>query len=304
MTFSQLEIFVIVAELGGFTAAAGRLGITQSAVSHAMRQLETAWGVTLLARGPSGVTVTETGQTLLVRVRELLGVSDAIRQEISATRGLHRGSLRIGSFGPTASLQLLPHILDVFGRQYPEIEVLVDEGEDHEVSRWLEERRVDVGFVVLPDERFDTVALVQDQLVALLPAAHPLATKRAVSLAELCDWPFVLTRAGSAGLVEGLFQSAGLRPRVTQRYSQILTILKTVERGAGVSILADLAVPPEVMAMCHGLVKKPLTPVIRRSVGLAVRSRKSASLATEAFLKLARSVARSQPWRASLTLQP
>ena len=204
MTFTQLEIFVIVAELGGFTAAAGRLGITQSAVSHAVRQLEAAWGVTLLSRGPSGVKVTETGQNLLVRVRELLGVSDAIRQEVSATRGLHRGALRIGSFGPTSSLQLLPHILDAFGRQFPEIEVFVDEGEDHEVARWLEERRVDVGFVVLPDERFETVALVQDQLVALLPSAHPLAAKRALSLAELCDWPFVLTRAGSAGLVEGL----------------------------------------------------------------------------------------------------
>jgi hypothetical protein len=55
------------------------------------------------------------------------------------------------------------------------------------------------------------------------------------------------------------------------------------------------------MAMCHGLVKKPLTPAVKRSVGLAVRSRKSCSLATEAFLKLARSVARLQPWHASLS---
>ncbi|MFY8082217.1 MAG: LysR family transcriptional regulator, partial [Rubrivivax sp.] len=135
MTFSQLEIFVIVAKLGGFTAAAGRLGITQSDVSHAVTQLETSWGVTLLSRGPSGVAVTDTGQTLLVRVRELLGISDAIRQEVCATRGMHRGALRIGSFGPTSSLQLLPHILDAFGRRFPEIEVFVDEGEDHEVAR-------------------------------------------------------------------------------------------------------------------------------------------------------------------------
>ena len=65
----------------------------------------------------------------------------------------------------------------------------MDEGEDHEVARWLEERRVDVGFVVRPDERFDTVPLVQDRLVALLPSAHTLAAKPAVSLAELCDRP-------------------------------------------------------------------------------------------------------------------
>ena len=301
MTFTQLEIFATVAELGGFTAAAGRLGITQSAVSHALRQLEADWGVRLLARGASGVTVTEVGQSLLVRVRELLGVSDAIRQEVTATRGLQRGALRIGSFGPTSSLQLLPHILDVFSREFPAIEVFVDEGEDTEVARWLDERRVDVGFVVLPDDRFETVPLVQDQLVALLPASHHLASKRAVSLHELCASPFVLTRAGSSALVEGLFRSADLRPQVTQRYSQILSILKTVACGDGVSIVADLAISAEAMAMCPGVVKKPLSPFVRRSVGLGVRNRKSVSPATAAFLKVAKAVARIQPWHANLT---
>ena len=70
MTFTQLEIFSIVAELGSFTAAGQRLAISQSAVSHALKQLETEWQVTLLSRGPSGIEVTEIGRSLLVRVRE------------------------------------------------------------------------------------------------------------------------------------------------------------------------------------------------------------------------------------------
>ncbi|WP_422849662.1 LysR family transcriptional regulator [Acidovorax sp. M14] len=291
MTFTQLEIFAVVAELGGFTAAGQRLGITQSAVSHALKQLETEWGVTLLSRGPTGIEVTEVGQSLLLRVRELLGVSEAIRQEVAAVRGLNRGVLRIGSFGTTSSLQVLPQILERFTQSHPEIDVFVDEGEDDEVSQWLIERRVDVGFVVLPDERFDTVPLVEDQLVALMPATHPLAAKKDVSLSEVCTMPFIMTLAGSASAIQRLFEQERLHPTVKQRYAQIITIIKMVESGSGFSIVADLAAPEPVMALCPGVVKKPLDPRVKRSVGLAVLKRAHASPATEAFLKVAKSVA-------------
>lgn len=293
MTFTQLEIFAVVAELGSFTAAGQRLAITQSAVSHALKQLETEWGVTLLSRGPTGIEVTEVGRSLLVRVRELLGVSEAIRQEVAAVRGLHSGVLRIGSFGTTSSLQLLPRILAQFEQSYPGIDVFVDEGEDDDVSQWLIERRVDVGFVVLPDERFDTVALVDDQFVALIPAAHPLAAKKAVSLSDVSAMPFIMTLAGSATAIQRLFAQERLHPIVKQRYAQIITIIKMVESGSGFSIVADLAVPDEIMALCPGVAKKPLAPRVKRSVGLAVLKRAHASPAVEAFLKVAKSVAAS-----------
>lgn len=287
MTFTQLEIFALVAERGGFTAAAQKLGISQSAVSHALKQLEAEWGVTLLSRDQAGVALTDVGLNLIVRVREMLGVSESIRQELSAVRGLHRGALRIGSFGTTSSLQLLPRILARFHREHPGVNVTVDEGEDAEVAQWIIERRVDVGFVVLPDERFDTVSLVEDQFVALISSTHSLAGRSAIRLAELCDQPFILTLAGNALLVEGLFKSAGLQPQVKQRYSQILTIVKMVQSGAGVSIVADLAVPDEVMALCPGVLKKPLTPRVKRRVGLAVPNREHGSPAVRAFLKTA-----------------
>ena len=212
MTFTQLEIFVLVVELGGFTAAGERLGISQSAVSHALKQLESEWGVALLSRSKSGVELTEVGKSLLVRVRELLGVAEAIHQEVSAVRGLNRGVLRIGSFGPASSLFLLPRILEQYRISYPEIEIFVDEGPDDAVAQWITERRVDVGFVVLPDERFDTQALVQDQYVAVVPINHPLARQKSVRLSDLCHSPFIMTAAGATVQVERLFESAALRP--------------------------------------------------------------------------------------------
>jgi DNA-binding transcriptional LysR family regulator len=290
MTFTQLEIFALVAELGGFTAAGDKLGISQSAVSHALKQLEREWGVTLLSRDKSGIEVTDVGQSLLVRVRELLGVSEAIQQEVSAVRGLNRGMLRIGSFGLSSSLLLLPRILGQYRQRYPEIEIFVEEGANDAVVQWISERRVDVGFVVLPDERFDTQALLDDQFAAVVPMAHPLARQRSVSLADLCHSPFIMTTAGSHAEIERLFESAGVRPKVTHRYSQIITILKMVESGAGISIVSGLVLSDQVMAMCPGVVRKPLLPAARRTIGLAVPSLKHASPAVHAFLKTSKVV--------------
>ena len=293
MTLTQLEIFATVAELGGFTAAGDRLGISQSAVSHALKGLEKEWQVTLLSRSQAGIELTDIGRSLLIRVREMLSVSEAIQQEISAVRGLNHGVLRIGSFGPTSSLQLLPRILEQYRKDYPGIDIYVEEGDDDNVAQWIHDRRVDVGFVVLPDHRFDTLPLVDDQFVALVPVNHPLASRKAVSLADLCNSPFIMTAAGSTSQIEQLFASARLHPAIKHRYSQVITIVKMVEKEEGVSIVADLALPEQVMEMCPGVFKKPLIPAAIRSVGLAVRSKKHISPAVDAFLKVSTAVMKS-----------
>ena len=311
MTFTQLEIFVLVAELRGFTAAASRLAISQSAVSHSLKSLERELGVDLIVRHQANLEVTQIGRQLLRRAREILGVSEAMQQEIAATRGLRRGSLRIGSFGPTSSLKLLPAILQAYRRSYPEIDIRIEEGGDHEVTQWILDRRVDVGFVVLPEEpfnrrvgvglvvspeeRFDTVSLVEDQLVSLIPKQHALAKKRLISLADLCNEPFIMSEAGSAALIEPLFTAAGVVPQVRYRIAQVITILGMVERGDGVSIVAELALPDRIAVTHPGLVKLPLRPAARRRVGLAARDLRQATPAAKAFLDIAKKIAQKIP---------
>ncbi|AOR65694.1 MULTISPECIES: LysR family transcriptional regulator [Pectobacterium] len=292
MTFTQLEIFALVAKLGSFTAAAGELGISQSAVSHAVKNLEKEWGLTLLTRGQATIEVTTVGQGILVRAREILSISEAMHQEISAIRGVNQGILRIGSLGISSSLQLLPKILQKFNEIYPGIDVLVEEGTDSEVNQWITERHVDIGFVVLPSDHFDTISLVEDQFVALVPTDHTLAKRQAIHLSDLCKIPFIMTLAGSGRYVEEIFSAGNFHPMIKHKYSQIITIVKMVESGAGVSIVADLAVPAQIMALCPGVVKRPLTPKARRFIGLAVPNKNQASPAANAFLKVAKSILR------------
>ncbi|WP_016702455.1 LysR family transcriptional regulator [Pseudomonas chlororaphis] len=289
MTLSQLQIFSLVAELRGFTSAASRLGISQSAVSHALKSLEQELGVELIRRHQSLVELTDIGQQLLLRARAILGLAATMEQEAADARGMKRGTLRIGSFGPTSSMKLLPAILQRYRAAHPGIEVHIDEGPDRQVLQWLEERRIDVGFVVLPQERFDCFALVEDQMVALIPSQHGLAAKDSVSLAELCDDPFILTEAGSAELVSRLFLAARLSPNIRYRSSQLLSTLETVARGDALTLVAQLSLPE---ANDPRYRVKALSPPARRQVGLAVLDRRQASPATLAFIEQARSLYR------------
>ena len=286
MTLTQLEIFSAVAACRGFTAAAMQLGISQSGVSHAIEALEQEFGVSLLRRGKNP-ELTHVGARLLRQAQAMLGLAESMRQEASAARGMKRGTLRIGSFGPTASLRLLPPVLEKYREAFPGIEIHVDEGPDGEVAQWLADYRVDVGFVTLPNERFDTFALMQDQLVALLPTAHPLAGRRSVTLADLCASPFAMTRAGSEDIIERLFHAAGLQPNIHCRSLQLVSTIAAVARGDAVSIVAESALPPET---AHTYVKKALRPAAVRKVALAVPDSGRMSPATREFIRIAQQV--------------
>ncbi|UZE21722.1 LysR family transcriptional regulator [Pseudomonas sp. B21-056] len=287
MTLTQLEIFSLVAELRGFTAAATRLGISQSAVSHAIKSLEQELGVELFRRHQSLVEPSDIGQRLLLRARAMLGLANTLRQEAADARGMRRGTLRIGSFGPTSSVKLLPAILQRYRALHPGIEVHIDEGPDRQVIQWLDERRIDVGFVVLPEDRFDTFALMEDRMVALLPTGHPLAARTSLSLRDLCDDPFVLTEAGSAELVTRLFNTARLTPNVRYRCSQLLSTLNTISQGEAVTVVSEGSLPE---GDHPGFVIRPLAPPVPRRIGLAVLDSRQVSPATQAFIELALSI--------------
>nr|BFE96197.1 LysR family transcriptional regulator [Pseudomonas brassicacearum subsp. brassicacearum] len=242
-------------------------------------------GVELLRRHQSQVELSDIGQQLLLRARAMLGLANTLRQEAADARGMRRGTLRIGSFGPTSSMKLLPGILQRYRDLHPGIEVHIDEGPDRQVLQWLDERRIDVGFVVLPEERFDTFMLMEDQMVALLPTNHPLAARASLSLKDLCNDPFVHTEAGSSELVSRLFNAARLTPNVRFRCSQLLSTLDIVRRGEAVSVVSEGSLPE---GESLGFVVRPLSPRVPRQIGLAVLDSRQASPATLAFIELAR----------------
>lgn len=284
MTFAQLEIFSVLAKLGSFSRAASVLGITQSGVSHAIRQLETELGVSLFLREGNTSSLTEVGGRLLVRANDMLQQKEALQQEAHMERGIARGTLRIASFGATSSLHLLPRLMAAYQAAQPLVEVQIEEAVDSVVVQWLLERRVELGFVVLPEERLDTLPLVTDELVAVLPAAHPLAAKTAIAASDFHAQPFIRTSAGSGPHIDQFLASARAVPHTRFRLEQLSSMMGFVTQGNAITIAARLALPEPPA----GVVYRSLKPRRRRDIALAALRFDKLSPAAQAFVGLAR----------------
>lgn len=287
MTFSQLEIFVKVAEQHSFTLAARQLGITQSAVSHALKCLEQHWNVSLFSREQGAIALTHIGQQLLLHAKEVLNTTQIMQQEVNAAHGIQQGTLRIGSFGSSSSIHLLPELLKAYRERYPHIEIFVEEGTDAEVSQWIAERQVDVGFAVLPKSQLVTFPLIKDIFIALIPDSFEVAQQAKLNIQDIQNYPFIMTRAGSQSHVEKLLQQHQIQPKITYQMSQLLTILNMVNLQEGIAIVADMAMPKELLALHPHVVKRPLSPNTQRQIGLAVKNQQLISPTCKAFIELA-----------------
>lgn len=283
-TLRQLELLVALSGAPSIAAAGARVGMSASATSHALRALEKGLGCELVDRMAPGVALTHAGELAVAHARDVFASIQQVQEVAGASAGLRTGRLRIGSIGPSTSLRLLPPLLEKFRRRYPGVEVHVTERADADVEEDLVERRVEIAVVRLPQPQLDTLALATDELVALLPYAHPLAKKETVTVRELAEYPLILTQAGSQDIVLRMFDRAGLKPKVAHELLQLMSILEFVAHGNGVSVLASLSVP----GPRPGVALRPITPRVVRRVALACLDSSRLSPAGRAFWEMAR----------------
>jgi DNA-binding transcriptional LysR family regulator len=293
MTSSQLQAFVTVAQVNNFTTAATMLGIGQSAVSHAIKSIEKELGITLFVRGKADIVLTEVGANILTKAHSVLGLFDSIKQTANESKNVQQGVLRIGSFGPSFSAQLLPIILAAYRVRYPNIKVYVEEGEDHRVKEWVANRQVDLGCVILPELVLDHIYLTTDKLSVVLPFNHPLAVKTKINIEELRQFPFILTEGTTGKMVKELFKQSNFEQDIRYNNVQIMSMLSMVSSGAGVSITAELAIPSDLKGKAGSYLIKPMLPVVKRVIGLAMQNIHHLSPAAAAFVKMASTLERA-----------
>jgi DNA-binding transcriptional LysR family regulator len=289
MTLTQLHLFATIVECGSFTGAGEALGMTQSAVSHALASLEAELNVVLLQRERTGVILTEAGQRILLQAKEIVACVETIRQEASLAHGLAVGKIRLGTF-PSVSARFLPGVLRRFRQRYPGVEVVLFEGTDQEVQAWLDARTIDIGVVTLPTEGSDVVVIGQDEWLAVVPSTHPLGKKRTVALSHLAQEPFLMSRAGCEPFLRELFAKAKVKPHVQYGVREMPTLLAMIQEEIGVSIVPAWSIPFEIprIKTLH------LHPSVYRQLALAVPSLERASPAVKLFLEQAQQWAEAQ----------
>ena len=274
MNIQKYMAFVKTVEYGSFTKAAEKLNYSQSGISRMINDLETEWKIVLLERGKSGVKLTSDGMKLLPHAKSVCMAYEKLQMEVDELNGLQSGLIRIGTFSSVAT-HWLPNIIREFQKAYPNIDYELLLGDYTEIETWIADGRVDCGFLRLP-VHFDleTFFLMQDRLLAILPENHPLALLEKVPVAALCSEPFMLLEKGAKTEVSEIFERCNLTPSVHFTTWDDYAIMSMVESGLGISILPELI-----------LKRVPYRIVANRKIGVALRSKRTASLAVKRFLE-------------------
>ncbi len=297
LNVGRLRVLVEVARRGSFSAAAEALSYTQSAVSQQVATLEAETGMTLLERHARGVRVTPAGHALLEHGEGILARLEAAEAELSAIAGLRAGRLRMASF-PTAGATLMPLAIATFRAAYPEVELTLAEGEPEEIVPRLRAGEFDLALLFEFDEPEDLeglerVELLADPMYLALPAAHPLARKSGLRLADLRGEAWIQTSRESpcARHVVRCCHAAGFEPNVSFESDDYQTVQGLVAAGVGVALIPELAFMDRASTRADIAIRQlaPSPPV--RQVIAAAATEARLSPATPAMLSILKNAA-------------
>ncbi len=273
--------FVKTVETGSFTKAAADLNYAQSSVSKMIADLEKEWDVILLERDRNGVHLTTSGEQILPYARLLIDDYKQLENHVSDIHGLQTGVIRIGTFSSVA-IHWLPNIFMEFQKDYPNVEYEMLLGDYDEVEKWIEEGRVDCGFLRLPTKpEFETISLEQDEYVAVLPKGHPLAQDSKLDIKKLEDQPFMLLEHGGKTEVSDLLEKSGVHPRIRFTTWEDFAIMAMVEKGLGIGILPKII----LQKVSYDIESRSFKDPYYREIGIAVKDKRRMSPVTVKFFE-------------------
>jgi len=287
-SLKQLRVFVAIARHGSFSRAGEAIGLTQSAVSHSVKELEAEVGVRLLDRTTREVVLTDAGLRLANRVERLLDELQAAVLDARSFGVQRSGTVRVAT-SQTISAHLMPQCIAAGEREYPEIRIMLRDQAQQQVLHSVRNAEVDFGIVVDPVQAVDLEceAVLHEPFLLLCRDDHPFAAQQAVRWSALNGCRLVLQdyASGSRPLIDSALRQQGVEAQVVQEIGHPATLFPMVAEGIGISIFPALALPlPE-----GGRLRvRRLVPEINRALMLVRRKNRSLTPAAEAIWQVAR----------------
>ncbi|MDA8360294.1 MAG: LysR family transcriptional regulator [Actinomycetota bacterium] len=287
MDLRRLTIFLAVVEQGGFTRAADVLGISQPAVSQAIRELEAELGTALFHRLGRAIRLTPAGEALVRPARQVRRDLENGRQAVEEVTGLGTGRLDIGCL-PTVVVDPVARLIGAFRLAYPGVALAVGSPEGPlDLLDAVRSGRFEIGVSDEANaEDVTTVGLGSQDFLAVLPPGSGFASAGSIALSLLARQPLVAPPAGSStrAALDTALEDCGVAARIAVESSQRDALVPLVAAGAGAALLprplADLA------ARAGCVVLRP-RPSVRRQLVLIYRAT-PLTPAAERFVELAR----------------
>lgn len=241
----HLRYFVALADCLHFTRAAERVHVTQSTLSHQIRQLEDELGRVLFERNGKKVSLTEAGELFLDHARQALAVVDQGIGALKAASIDLGGEVRIGATH-TFNLGFIPECVAMFLSRHPNARVSVEELSADDIQTKLRDERLDLGIAYRPTAQEDLwfEPLYNEEMVLVVGEHHPLARRRRVRLVELHRQRLVLlpSEFATRSMLDECFRACGAEPHVVAEMNTIAPMLGLVSRTDIASVVAANAV--------------------------------------------------------------
>ncbi|WP_067813098.1 LysR family transcriptional regulator [Nocardia inohanensis] len=263
-TLRALECLVAVLDAGSITEAAAALHMSQPALSHQLAALEKEIGAPVVERLPRGVRATPVGRAVEADARAALAAADRVVGTGKATARGAGGQLRVAC-AESMTAGLLAPVLRTWLRRNPLVRLQLTEATSaDELARLVESGAADVAIGPRPTRWAGPAEIIgTEEIVAVLPTGHPLAERKRVTLAQLCDEPLVHydPANGLAQWLDAETTRRGLTPAIAMRTRQAVTAAQLAAAGLGPALVPTTAIPGGLAA-----VLRRLTPPIERDL--------------------------------------
>ena len=282
METERCRALLSAVEKGSLTAAAEKLGYTVSGISRMMASLEEETGFPLLVRGREGVMPTEECRELLPVIRQLLAAADVYEQTASEICGLNRGTIRIGT-SYYAYYKWFAELIADFEKEYPGIIIEIVDGTSTELLQALENHTADLCIISKRPGNFNWILLKKDQLMACLPANHPMAGRECFPITAFAEEDYIELYPGKETDNSQMLQRYNISPAVKYATSDNYAAYAMV--AAGLGIACTNAIIAE--SFTEGVRYLPLIPAQTIEIGIATPKVKLMSPAAERFARFA-----------------
>ena len=243
MNTLQLRYFISVAESGSFSEAAEIMFSGQSTVSKQIAALEKELGVLLFDRSKRHIALTEHGKVLLPHAQKIIKRYNNMLKDLKQVSNFNDNSAVIRTTMAMLPYNVLSHIAQ-FNAQAPWAKITIEEYDDHDIGNMLRNNECDLAFFRIGDfdeTLFEKITVLTDNYAAVLPADHPLAKEKSISLASLAGEKFILCRPNSCIHTSAVnaCRSIGFEPNIVATSNATLNIFEMVDMHLGVSLLLE-----------------------------------------------------------------
>ncbi len=246
-TLHQLKVFETVARLSSITRAAEELSLTQPTVSMQVKQLSKNVGATLFEQIGKKLYLTEAGQELFKTCRHIFEQLAQFEMKVADLQGMKSGRLKLATI--TTTKYFIPRVLEPFCKMYPGIDVALQITNHERIMSRLIQNQDDLYVVSqVPDSAdFSAFPFLENPLVVVAPANHPLAGESNIPISALQDLPFIMRESGSGTrtAVENLLEEHHVSVRVKLELGSNEAIKQAIACGFGISVLSKHTFTPE-----------------------------------------------------------